>query len=293
MTIIMYEFLSLRVKCPLCGKMLMDEEQLVDNEASIRMLIEMGGQRGTIHLSSVYGSYNYLSDIELPVGKVAGFYCPHCQQQILSNVECLTCGAPMVHFHLETGGRVAICSRVGCKNHAVEFTDLGDALRRMYQEYGFRGRMSQKPEVRPVFIEEKKVDEFKEIIESGTFLQTYCPHCLKSLIEDDMIKLDITNEKNETGVIMLSPYLNVFTSKSTVFLREHETLKDIQCPHCHQSLRQEDKHCDWCHSPVARINISARTKFITFYICTKKGCRWHGLSDDDLYEMKIEDSLEW
>lgn len=38
----MYEFLSLRVKCPICGKMLMDDEQLVDNEASIRLLIEMG-----------------------------------------------------------------------------------------------------------------------------------------------------------------------------------------------------------------------------------------------------------
>lgn len=289
----MYEFLSLRVKCPICGKMLMDEEQLVDNEASIRLNIKMHDKTGTIHLSSIYGSYNYLCDLDLPSGNVAGFFCPHCEQQITSSTECLTCGAPMVPFHLEMGGKVAICSKAGCKNHMVEFTDLGDALRRMYQEYGFRGKGSTLPEERPVYKMEKKEDEFKEIIESGTFLQTYCPHCLKSLIEDDMIKLDITNEKNEEGVIMLSPYLNVFTSKSTVFLREHETLRDIQCPHCHQSLRQENKLCGLCNSPVAKINISARTKFIKFYICTKKGCRWHGLSDDDLYEMKIEDSLEW
>lgn len=289
----MYEFLSLRVKCPICGKMLMDEEQTVDNEASIRLNIEMQARKGTIHLSSVYGSYNYQCDLDLSAGKVAIFYCPNCNNQITSSVECLMCGAPMVPIPLEMGGKVAICSRVGCKNHTVEFTDLGDALRRLYQEYGFRDKGSSRPQERPVQRTDRKEDDFKEIIESGTFLQTYCPHCLKSLIKDDMIKLNITNEKNENGAIMLSPYLNVFTSKSTVFLKEHETLKDIQCPHCHRSLRLVDKPCDWCGSPVAMINVSARTKFIKFYICTQKGCRWHGLNDEDLSEMKIEDSMEW
>jgi len=277
----------------MCGEMLMDEDQTVDNEASIKLTIRMQDQKGTIHLSSIYGSYNYLCDLELPFGNVASFYCPHCNQQITSQVECLTCGATMVPFHLDMGGKVAICSRAGCKNHTVEFIDLGDALKRLYQEYGFRERGLSKQEDRPIYKMEKKVDEFKEIIASGTFLHTYCPLCLKSLIEDDMIKLDITNERNEEGIIMLSPYLNVFTSKSTVFLREHETLKDIKCPHCHQSLKLGDKLCAWCNSPVARINISARIKFIEFYICTQKGCRWHGLSDDDLYEIKIDDSLEW
>lgn len=289
----MYEFLSLRVKCPLCGEMLMDEDVLVDNESSIKLNLEMEGTHGTIHLSSIYGSYNYLCNLELPTGGVARFFCPHCRQQITSQLECLTCGAHMVPFHLEMGGKVAICSRAGCKNHAVEFTDLSDALKRLYQEYGFRGKNYPKPETRPVVSEEKKVDEFKEIIESGTFLHSFCPHCFKSLIEEDMIKLEITNAKNEEGVVMLSPYLNIFTSKSTVFLREKETLKDLKCPHCHKSLKVKDKYCDWCQSPVARINITARTKFIDFYICTKKGCRWHGLSDGDLYDIKIEDSLEW
>jgi ssDNA-binding Zn-finger/Zn-ribbon topoisomerase 1 len=253
----------------------------------------MGDMKGTIYLSSIYGSYNYICDVDLPAGHVAEFFCPHCNEQVTSNIECLSCGASMVPFYLEMGGKVAICSRAGCKNHAVEFTDLSDALKRLYQEYGFRGRNYPRAEDQPVVRIEKKEDEFKEIIESGTFLQTYCPYCFKSLIEDDMIKLDITNEANEEGIVMLSPYLNIFTSKSTVFLREHETLNDIRCPHCHQSLKLTDKRCDWCRSPVARINISARTKFIDFYMCSKKGCRWHGLSDEDLYDIKIEDSLEW
>ncbi len=289
----MYEFISLKVRCPLCGEMLMDKDHPVDNEASIGLLIEMQGKKGAIHLSSVYGSYNYLCDLDLPKGNVASFYCPHCRQQITSQVQCLTCGALMVPFHMTMGGKVAICSRVGCKNHAVEFTDLGDALKRLYQEYGFSGKPSERPAETPADLSRQSADEFREIIESGAFLQSYCPHCLKSLIDDDMIRLEIINEKDENGMIMLSPYLNVFTSKSTVFLREHETLKDLKCPHCHRSLKLDARHCGKCGSPVARINVSARTKFIEFYICTQKGCRWHGLSSDDLNEIKIQDSMEW
>jgi ssDNA-binding Zn-finger/Zn-ribbon topoisomerase 1 len=273
----------------------MDNKHLVDNEASIRLKIKIGRKEGMIYLSSIYGSYNHISDININENVIARFYCNSCKQEITSDVECLTCGAPMVPFYLDMGGKVSICSRAGCKNHLVEFGDLNIALKKLYQEYGFRGASSLKIPSEPPTKAKKpdKKDEFKEIIETGSFLSTYCPHCHKSLIEDDMIKLEIVNDKNAEGMIMLSPYLNVFTSKSTILLPEHTTAKDLKCPHCHQSLKMEDKLCDWCHSPVARINISARTKFIDFYICTKKGCKWHGLKNDDLYDIKMEDSLEW
>ena len=51
--------------------------------------------------------------------------------------------------------------------------------------------------------------------------------------------------------------------------------------------------CPVCGSDVIKINVGARTKLIDFYICTKKGCRWHGLSEDDLFDIRLEDSLEW
>ncbi len=106
-----------------------------------------------------------------------------------------------------------------------------------------------------------------------------------------MLKLKIHN--GEEGFLMLSPYLNVFTSKSTIFLAEDKTVKDILCCHCNQSLISEDKTCEKCGSEVAKIAIGARTKLIDFYICTKKGCRWHGLSSDDLIDIRLQDSLEW
>ncbi len=93
--------------------------------------------------------------------------------------------------------------------------------------------------------------------------------------------------------LTLSPYLNVFTTKSTIFLPEDKAVSDVLCFHCEKSLIEEKKKCGKCESPIARISVSARTKLIDFYICTKKGCRWHGLSEDDLYNIKLEDSDEW
>lgn len=286
----MYELISLKLKCPVCGESLMDDSHLVDNEASILLDVEMAGKKGEIRLSSVYGSYNYVTDIEMPKGEVAKFSCSHCKNQIISDAECLSCGANMVPFYLDMGGKVTICSRSGCKNHIVEFEDLSIALKKLYQEYELGGKDDFRPERKITPLKQAK-DENKEIIESGTFLNAYCPHCDKSLLENNMLKLKIHN--GEEGFLMLSPYLNVFTSKSTIFLAEDKTVKDVRCCQCNQSLISADKTCEKCGSEVAKIAIGARTKLIDFYLCTKKGCRWHGLSPDDLIDIRLQDSLEW
>jgi ssDNA-binding Zn-finger/Zn-ribbon topoisomerase 1 len=289
----MYDFISLILKCPVCGKSLMDNKHLVDNKPSIKLNIEIAKKKGVIWLSSIYGSFNYDADIEMVKDEIAKFICPQCDSQIISDTECLSCGANMVPFYLDMGGKVTICSRSGCKNHLVEFEDLSIAMKKLYQEYGYAGKETkreQRPHLDHKHYEEKK-DEVTEIIESGTFLHAYCPDCKKSLIEEEMLKLKITN--GEDGYLMLSPYLNVFSSKSTIFLPEDKIVKDLKCYHCNKSLIVSDKKCGSCGSPIARIAVSARTKLIDFYICTKKGCRWHGLNDDDYYDIRLEDSLEW
>lgn len=272
----------------------MDKEVLVDNEASIKLNVVHNSKKGIINLSSIYGSYNYTCDMDIPRDEIAEFSCPHCEEVVNSEAECLSCGAEMVPFYLDMGGKVSICARSGCKNHHVEFEDLSLALKKLYQEYGFRGRKYPKDErVEPhkIVKVEKKMNEDEAIIESGTFLQSYCPHCRKSLIENDMLKLKIIN--GEEGFLLLSPYLNSFTSKSTIFLPEDKPVTDIKCFHCDTSLVDEERNCGSCNSPIAKINVSASTKLIDFYICTKKGCKWHGLSEDDLYSIKLEESDEW
>jgi ssDNA-binding Zn-finger/Zn-ribbon topoisomerase 1 len=272
----------------------MDKDVLVDNEASIKLNVNQGSNKGVIHLSSIYGSYNYACDFDIPKGARAKFSCPHCEQIMNSAAECLSCGGEMVPFYLDMGGKVSICARSGCKNHHVEFEDLSLALRKLYQEYGFRGRKYPKDErskESKEFKQEIKLTEEQEIIESGTFLQSYCPHCRKSLIEDEMLKLKIIN--GEEGFLLLSPYLNSFTSKSTIFLPEDKAVTDIKCYHCNTSLVVKEKMCGKCNSPISKINVSASSKLIDFYICTRKGCKWHGLSEEDLYSIKLEESDEW
>jgi hypothetical protein len=287
----MYNFVSLSLKCPHCSASLMDPDTLVDNETSIALHIDIAKKKGDINLSSIYGSYNYSCNIDCPIDEVAVFSCPQCGKVLNYDAECKICKAPMASLILDMGGKISICTRSGCKNHNVEFDDLNVALKKMYQEFGYQKNLAD--ERVEIVHPEKPKDENMEILETGTFLQAYCPHCRKSLIENDMLKLKLVNDKDEEGFVLLSPYLNVFSTKSTVFLAEGKPVGDLRCFHCDHTLMIDDKKCELCDSPVGMISISARSKLIDFFLCSKKGCRWHGLSQEDLSDIKLDDSLEW
>jgi len=291
----MHEFLILNINCPHCNNSLMDSEELIDKKPGIKLAIKAGDKTGFIYLSSVWGSYNYKSQIPLPFDMIAQFYCPLCKKEIKSNNHCSLCDAPMIPFILDMGGKVSICSRSTCKNHFVEFDDLSEALNKLYQEFEFTGKYT--PEELKIIQRKqepyvKEENKSLEILKSGIFLMSYCPNCRKSLIDHNLLKLKI-NTSGNSGILLLSPFMNVFTSESTIFLQEDKPVTNISCPHCDTSLISTEKTCEFCGSPVARIFVSARTKMINFYICSKKGCKWHGVSDEDLQDIKLEDSLEW
>lgn len=289
-------FVSIQVKCPICGASMMDKEQKVDNEQSIKFIVEGAKGKGTLRLSSIYGSYNYLLDMEIADGEVVKFHCPECKNVLGIPELCKSCDAPMVKLVLTMGGEVSFCSRKGCQNHNIGFQDLSLALKKFYQDFGYISKHHHEDHLLLHKDEEKvktEEEEDLEIIETGAFLQAYCPHCKKTLIESDMLKLKIARTGGVFGYIMLSPYLNVFSSKSTIFLPEEQTVGDIHCFHCDASLMVPEGHCERCSTAIARILVSARTKMIDFYICSKKGCTWHGLSKDDLENIRLEDSVEW
>ncbi len=281
---ILNDFIILHVKCPLCETSFMDSTRLVDGQPGIKLLVETPNQKGTILLSAVYESYNYKCDVEIVDGDIVKFFCPHCLQRIIDDMTCEECEAPMVPFLLDFGGKVMICSRAGCKAHFLEFEDFREALYKILH-------LGEYKDAVPESIE--KNGEAKEIMESGTYLQAYCPYCLKSLIEKGLIKLIVLNDRKEEGLVFLSPYLNVFTSLSTVFLKEDYAVNDIKCWHCHKSLIDTKGTCKKCGSKRARIVVSAKTKLIDFFICSKKGCRWHGLNKKDLHDIQLEDSMLW
>jgi hypothetical protein len=275
----------------------MDDQRPVDNCPSIKLKIETAGKSGMMNLSSVWESYNYVSTIDLPAKEIINLYCPYCNSELRGKSVCElceVCDAPMVPLKLELGGDVCICSRVGCKSHFVKFVDFSFALKKLYLEAGHQGRpyleeMCRVPKKKEPRTEE---EEHIEIMHTGTFLQTYCPHCKKSLIEDESIKLKVDRGEEE-GYLMLSPYLNVFTSRSTIRLPEDEVMENIRCFHCNKPLVNSGEKCEACGSKVAHLVVGAASRLVDFYVCSRKGCTWHGLSREDMNDIRLEHSLEW
>lgn len=76
--------------------------------------------------------------------RLPNFFCPHCISNLCGKNNCKSCDAPMINFNLDMGGRVSICSRNGCQNHAIEFEDLSLAFKKLYQEYGSGEKKHQK-----------------------------------------------------------------------------------------------------------------------------------------------------
>ena len=128
------------LNCPMCNESLMDEEHPVDECASINLLINIGGKEGNIHLSSLYGSYEFDCDIETPEGLVAEFKCPKCNELLNSRKQCQECGAPKVDLKINGGGVAVICSRSGCKNHHVNYVDLAATINRFYRQHQYGDR---------------------------------------------------------------------------------------------------------------------------------------------------------
>ena len=289
----MLNLVSVKLKCIHCGHSLMDHERLVDNVASIKLYLRIGDKEGYIWLSSIYGSYNLESSIEIKDGQVAQFKCPHCFKELKSVELCTECEAPLVDFHLLEGGKVSFCSRAGCKKHSVEFEDLSTAMNHFYSDFELQ---KHSPYEASTPLPKKKVAEIpepKEVLGCGSFLNSYCPHCKMSLINDNLLILKVEKLDGEVGILYMSPYLNVFTHTTTVKIPEKTPVKDIKCIYCDHSLVHQDRNCPVCHSELVRINVSAMRKLIDFYFCSRKGCTWHGLSDEDLNYIMLEDSQEW
>ena len=127
--------ISIQVKCPHCGKSLMSAVNKLESAPAIEVNLTYAGKHAPLYLSSLYGSYKVQTDMNIPVGKVAGFRCPHCKADLKSTRKCDACGSQMIAFELKAGGQVQICSRRGCKKHVLEFQDADTELQAFYKSY--------------------------------------------------------------------------------------------------------------------------------------------------------------
>jgi len=284
--------LKLDLQCNDCGKPLVDEAHIIDGEPSIMVDVEIDGRRGVLRLSAIYGSYAAEIDIPAPDGGLATLSCPFCGVTFPTQFSCDVCGAPLISMHLVGGGRINFCSRKGCQRHFLEFNNDVRAMVMLHDLYALG---SQTPPAGAARSGEAACAEAraKEILRSGTFLRSYCPHCDCSLIRDNAIAVGMISPDGGAGTLLLSPFLNVFTHASTIALPEGREIADLECPHCRRSLIERDDRCADCGSHVARITVSAMSKLISFFICMRIGCHWHGVSEEDTRLIALEDSLEW
>jgi predicted RNA-binding Zn-ribbon protein involved in translation (DUF1610 family) len=133
----MEKLIALKVKCPKCKKSLMDPYHNINGKPSIAIDIEVKGEKGKMMLCSYYGCYEHKSTIELPENEIITFFCPNCNEKLISKNVCEECNAPMIPLSFEKGGRLYICSRLGCTKHYLNFENVSDALRKMYNEFGY------------------------------------------------------------------------------------------------------------------------------------------------------------
>jgi len=132
----MEKYLSLSVKCPHCNTSFMDENNQVNGEPGIKAFIETPTERGTIWLCAKYGCYKHKSTVVLVEDEIVKLSCPHCNQSLVRDTLCKECGAPMIGFYINVGGKVSICSRVGCKNHYIVFDNTEELLHLFYEKFG-------------------------------------------------------------------------------------------------------------------------------------------------------------
>ena len=127
--------LQVNVKCQYCRESLMDEENSIDGFPSVKVVIQYGNKRGILNLSSIYGSYNIISEIYVPKDEIVLLFCPICSSSLLIKDMCDQCHAPMTLFELSRGRTVQICSRRGCKKHQIEFSNLAQEISTLYDHY--------------------------------------------------------------------------------------------------------------------------------------------------------------
>lgn len=122
---------------------------------------------------------------------------------------------------------------------------------------------------------------------AGPLLHCSCPHCHASLHEGELLTLLVQRADGARGRLSLSPFLNDFASASSIELPDGEEVSGLFCPACGHSLREEQK-CGECGAHVARIRVRVEPDAFDFFLCLRKSCFWHGVSDEARLRMMAD-----
>jgi len=258
--------------CPLCSHSLIEDDKVV---LDVR---RPSGQKGKIRLSPYLKVYETSSTIYIPDGEeVEDIYCPHCHQSLKdASRQCDECGSSVARFTIRPFYKdivFFICLKKNCHWHGIG----PEAKEEMELEIsGFKNPKDQ-----------------LDLIKNGTKLQFFCPNCGAQLVQGEDLTVVVEDQEGRVASLKLSPYLNVFTSECSLVIPSEEDVVDMLCPECGQSFWQSDKYCGLCGSKAAKLDVKVSSFDADFYICMRKQCNWHGLSEKDCRKIMLDDSLEW
>ena len=131
--------LPLKVICPCCEADLMDHETVLDGNASIGLNLRLSEEVFPLHLSSIYGSFRFDTNVQVGMGEQTELFCPACDHALVVKKECDICAASLAMLALAVDGDVYFCSRRGCKNHKVELRDPERSLGELYGDVQKQG----------------------------------------------------------------------------------------------------------------------------------------------------------
>lgn len=127
-----------------------------------------------------------------------------------------------------------------------------------------------------------------KVLRTGTYLHTNCPLCGAEMVEGDWIRFHAIGSAGEEGELRLSVRFNVFDQEATIPLKAGDQVRDLRCPRCEASLLDESRRCDFCGSRAVRIRITAVRTEITLLLCSRYGCHWHGVPEEDRLRLILE-----
>jgi len=115
--------ISTEVCCPRCRHTLMDPGHPIENLPSIKVYLSSKGKKGWLRISSLYESETHVFEYPVQDNTLGRFFCPYCHTPFASGSICTECAAPMVQLMVQGGGILQICSRLGCTNELLDFTE--------------------------------------------------------------------------------------------------------------------------------------------------------------------------
>jgi hypothetical protein len=113
-------------------------------------------------------------------------------------------------------------------------------------------------------------------------LASFCPHCHTALnVYDEATKrvwVSLDVEVDDVCCdLLVNPRLEEFERVCSPCWTGDAVANDVQCPHCHASLIEDEGLCGKCDSRVFTIDVSLHTRVAPLSCCTRADCHWHGM----------------